>query len=84
MKTRTKQNKIFIGKFSPNDTFGQRLKALRAEKMISQMALAFEIKVGKSIISAWELDKAEPTLSNLIKLAQFFDVSIDFLAGLEY
>ena len=65
------------------ETFGQRLRALRLEKQISQMAFALDIQVGKSIISSWELDQAEPTLTNLIKIAQYFDVTTDYLAGLE-
>ena len=43
--------------------------------------LAKKINVGKSIISAWELGLNEPKLSNLIAIADFFDVSIDYLAG---
>ena len=36
-------------------------------------------------ISEWENGNMEPTLSNLIKLADYFETSIDFLAGrIEY
>ncbi len=65
------------------NTFGQRLLELRKEKQIGQVQLAKEIGVGKSIISLWELDKSEPTLSKLIALSTYFEVSIDYLAGLE-
>lgn len=65
------------------ETFGNRLKELRQEKGIGQIQLAKELNVGKSVISLWELDRCEPTLSNLIKISQFFGVSIDYLAGLE-
>ena len=65
------------------NTFGQRLLELRKEKQIGQVQLAKEIGVGKSIISLWELDKSEPTLSKLIALSKYFGVSIDYLAGLE-
>ena len=65
------------------DSFGQRLKDLRLEYKIGQVQLAKEIGVGKSIISLWEQDKCEPTLSKLILLANFFKVSIDYLAGLD-
>ena len=65
-------------------TFGERLKALRKEKNIGQVELAKQLGVGKSIISLWETNQCEPTLSKLIALARFFDVSIDYLAGLEY
>ncbi len=63
--------------------FGERLRNLRQEKGIGQIQLAIEIDVGKSIISLWELDKCEPTLSKLIALSKYFGVSIDYLAGLE-
>ncbi|MDE7394747.1 MAG: helix-turn-helix domain-containing protein [Clostridiales bacterium] len=65
------------------ESFGERLRLLRQEKSIGQIQLAKELDVGKSIISLWELNKCEPTLSKLIALAQFFGVSIDYLAGLE-
>lgn len=65
------------------ENFGERLRELRHEKGIGQVSLAKELGVGKSIISLWELNECEPTLSNLIKLSKFFDVTIDYLAGLE-
>ncbi|MDD7214979.1 MAG: helix-turn-helix transcriptional regulator [Clostridia bacterium] len=66
-----------------SETFGERLKALRQEKGLGQVALAKQLDVGKSIISLWEQNKCEPTLSKLIAIAEFFGVSIDYLAGLE-
>lgn len=65
------------------NTFGERLRELRKEKNIGQIQLAKELDVGKSIISLWETDKCEPTLSRLVAIARFFGVSIDYLAGLE-
>lgn len=65
------------------ETFGERLKALRLEKGIGQIQLAKELNVGKSVISLWELNGCDPTLTNLIKLSEFFEVSIDYLAGLK-
>ncbi len=66
-----------------NDTFGERLKTLRLEKGIGQVALAKELDVGKSVISLWEQNKCEPTLSKLVAIAEYFGVTIDYLAGLE-
>ena len=63
--------------------FGEKLRTLRQEKGIGQIQLANEIDVGKSIISLWEQDKCEPTLSKLVAIAKFFGTSIDYLAGLE-
>lgn len=65
------------------ETFGQKIKQLRSEKGIGQIALAKDLGVGKSIISLWEKDECEPTLSKLILLSKYFNVSIDYLAGLE-
>lgn len=65
------------------ETFGVRLRNLRQENKIGQVELAKLIGVGKSIISLWERDECEPTLTKLIALAKFFNVSLDYLAGLE-
>lgn len=64
-------------------TFGERLKKLRTEKQIGQIALAKAIKVSSGIVSMWENNLREPTMSNLIALAKFFDVSIDYIVGLK-
>ncbi len=65
------------------DTLGKRLKDLRLEKGLGQVELAKRVGVSKSLISAWENDLYDPKLSNLILVAKFFEVSIDYLAGLE-
>ena len=65
------------------NSFGWRLRELRKEKNIGQIELAKCLGVGKSIISLWEKDECEPTLSKLIVISKFFNVSIDYLAGLE-
>ena len=56
---------------------------LRNEKGIGQIQLSKELDVGKSIISLWEQDKCEPTLSKLVAMSKYFGVSLDYLAGLE-
>lgn len=63
--------------------FYDRLKELRIEKGIGQIELAKAIDVSKGIISLWENGLREPKLSNLIALAKFFEVSLDYLVGLE-
>ena len=65
-----------------NTTFGERLKELRKEHGLGQIALAAALGVGKSSISLWERGESEPTLTNLITIAQYFDVTLDWLAGL--
>lgn len=65
------------------EKFVERFKDLREEKGISQEKLADELGVSHGIISFWENGKREPKLSNLILIAEYFGVSIDYLAGLE-
>ncbi len=61
--------------------FSENLIRLRKEFGVSQQKLANSICVTQQCVSEWEKDNIEPTLSNLIKLADFFDVSIDYLSG---
>lgn len=63
--------------------FGERLRELRQENGIGQVELAKRISVSKGIISFWENGLREPTMSNLILLADFFGVTLDFLVGRE-
>ncbi|MBO5479839.1 MAG: helix-turn-helix transcriptional regulator [Clostridia bacterium] len=63
--------------------FAERLKELRIEKGVGQVEIAKAIGVSKGIISLWENGLREPKLSNLIALAQLFEVTIDYLAGIE-
>ena len=63
-------------------TFAETLKELRHERKVNQVDLAQAIGVSKGIISLWENGLREPTLTNLVALAKYFDVSIDYLAGL--
>ncbi len=63
--------------------FCERLKSLRIEKKLSQPELAKLVGVSNGMISFWENEVNEPTISNLIKLCQIFEVSADYLLGLE-
>jgi transcriptional regulator with XRE-family HTH domain len=63
--------------------FKNRLKELRQEKGIGQVELAQKIGVSKGVISFWENGLREPNMHSLILLAQFFEVTIDYLVGLE-
>lgn len=64
------------------NTFGKRLKDLRLDNGLGQEELAKNIHVSKGIISLWENGLREPCLSSLIAVAKYFEVSIDYLAGL--
>ncbi len=62
-----------------NNTFGTRLKALRQEKKLTQEKFANIFYLNKSSISKYEKDKNLPENQLLIKIADFFDVSVDYL-----
>ena len=63
--------------------FCERLKSLRIEKKLSQPELAKMMSVSNGMISFWENGINEPTITNLVKLTQIFEVSADYLLGLE-
>ena len=63
--------------------FAIRLKELRQEKELSQNQLAKLLCVSKQNISDWENNKSETSFEILAKIAKFFDVSADYLLGLE-
>ena len=62
---------------------GQIIKELRIEKGISQMQLAKEIGCTQKAIDFWEKGINEPKASYIINLAKFFNVTCDFILGLE-
>ena len=61
--------------------FAERLKALRLEWELTQGKLADILGTTQRKISYWESGKIEPDLCSLWKLADFFDVSVDYLIG---
>ncbi len=61
----------------------ERIKELRQEKNISQAKLAKEIGVSQKAIDYWERGVNEPKASYVIALAEYFDVSCDYILGKE-
>lgn len=58
-----------------------RLKELRTECRISQQELAKALEVGQNTVSQWEKGTRKPDFVTLEKLADYFDVSVDWLLG---
>ena len=56
-----------------------RLKALRKKKGISQLRLATELNTTQNTISRYETGEREPGIAELIKIADYFNVSVDYL-----
>jgi len=63
------------------NAFGKRLRQIRKERGISQAKLAKETGILQQSVSYYELGVNEPVLSSLIRLADYFDISLDELAG---
>lgn len=61
--------------------FSENLIKLRKENSVSQQKLATHVGVSQQCVSEWEKDKIEPTLTNIWKIADFFDISTDYLIG---
>lgn len=60
-------------------SFSDNLKALRKVQHIDQLNLAKALNVSPKTISHWETAYTEPSINQLIALADFFDVSLDEL-----
>ncbi len=61
----------------------ERIRLLRTEKNIGQNYLAEKLGVSNASISYWENAKQEPSVQVLYKMAVYFDVSADYILGLE-
>lgn len=62
-------------------TIGKRIAILRKQKKISQTDLAKALNVAPSTIGMWETDQRALKDDSLKQLADFFDVSTDYLLG---
>ncbi len=56
-----------------------RLKELRKAKKISQLKLAMDLNMNQNTISRYETGEREPGINELIKIADYFNVSVDYL-----
>ena len=56
-----------------------RLKEIRKSKGISQLKLAMDLNMSQNTISRYETGEREPGINELIKIANYFNVSIDYL-----
>lgn len=56
-----------------------RLKQLRTERGLSQVRLAMELSVSQHTISRYETGEREADYTMLIRIADFFGVSVDYL-----
>lgn len=58
-----------------------RLFELRTEKELSQRKMAKELNISQGTYNNWENSNTQPSIEQLIQLAGFFGVSVDYLIG---
>lgn len=56
-----------------------RLREIRKSKGISQLKMAMDLNMSQNTISRYETGEREPGINELIKVADYFNVSIDYL-----
>lgn len=64
-----------------NEILAERLKQCRKEKKLTQNTVAIYCDMTEKAYQNYELMLREPKLKNLIEIANFFDVSLDYLVG---
>lgn len=62
-------------------SFGSNLERIRKDKKISQAKLGVALGLTQQMISSYEKDLSSPNIEVLTKIADYFNVSIDFLVG---
>lgn len=60
-----------------------RIKQLREQKGLTQAALARMLNVTRSRVNAWEMGISVPSTQSLVQLAEIFDISTDYLLGID-
>ena len=61
--------------------FGKNIRNLRETENLKQSELAEKLGVTQRKVSYWETEKVEPSLADLWKIADFFNISVDELIG---
>ena len=62
---------------------GQFIADCRKDKKITQEQLAEKLNISKNAVSKWERGATTPTADKIVLLAKFFEVSSDYILGLE-
>lgn len=66
------------------DELAIRLRALREKRSDKQSSVATSIGITESTLSAYEKGTRKPSFDVLLKIAKYYNVSIDYLVGNEY
>ena len=63
--------------------FGKRIRSIRQNAECSQKEFCAVLDIPQSTLSAYETDRMQPTVSTLINIATKFNVSLDWLCGID-
>lgn len=63
---------------------GEEIKSIRISKGITQKQLSKATNISQQAISSWETNEKEPTITNCIKLADYYNISLDELVGRDF
>lgn len=55
------------------------LKKIRKERRLTQLKVAMDLNISREALSHYENGKREPSIDMLVKMSEYFNVSIDFL-----
>ena len=61
--------------------FGQKLKSLRKQAKLTQREVASELNFSQRCLAGYETNTREVNFHNLVVIADFYDVSVDWLLG---
>ena len=67
--------------FENGDFMNFRLKELRTQRKLSQLKIAIDLNMNQNSISRYENGEREADYATLIKFADYFNVSLDYLLG---
>ena len=74
-------SRAFYKKIAKGKRMEFKLKKLRKERRISQLKLALDLNMNQNSISRYENLEREADYETLIKFADYFGVSLDYLLG---
>ena len=63
-------------------SISERIKELREKQNLTQSSLAKKLNITRSAVNAWEMGISVPNVEKLVELSSLFNVSVDYLLGI--
>lgn len=70
-----------VEKFAPIAPFGETLRRVMKETGTTQYAIEKDLQVSGGSMHNWLTNKSQPSVESLVKLADYMEVSVDYLLG---